>query len=237
VKTRRLPDTDLARIAPLPLDEKRAALIRQKTGFSNITYTPVRSCTLDILNAQSRLLGPTPETPLSVIEADIQKSAISLDEAESNLEVARLLFFATREFGFRSYQVGEFNGFTTRRGDSAAYWSKAIMVAPDGRLLIPHADYRRTFRLTAVAKKFAASVMHEALRAQNPTDFGSAKLAVFQFPQLARNGSRSVSLEVVNDVDLYSRDELAAMIAETFAMWDEVLEERVMETRRRGGSR
>jgi hypothetical protein len=95
-------------------------------------------------------------------------------------------------------------------------------------------DYRRTFRLTAAAKRFAASVMHHAIRLQNPADFGMARLAVFQFPQPDKSDSRVSSLELVSDANLYDREQLAVMIAETFEMWDEVLAERTEKARRSG---
>lgn len=235
MKTRPLPDTDLARIAPLNRDGKRRALLQQKDGFSPITYRPARSVTLDTLNAQSPLLGPTAETPLSVLENQVRKAARSEDEEKSNLEVVRLLRHIVKREGYRAYQVNEFSGFNTRAGDTATYWSKAIVVDSAGQLLIPLADYRRTYRLTATAKRFAASVMHHAIRVQNPTDFGTAKLVVFQFPYARAGSERSVTLEIVDDADLYSRDELAAMIAETFELWDEVLAERAAEARRSAG--
>ncbi len=233
MKTRRLPDTDLARIAPLSRDEKVAALKRQKTGHAPLTYNPVRSQALDILNAQSQMLGPSPETPLKTIIAAIERAAKSPAEAESNEEVAQLLYEEVRKRGFRTYST-DFTAFTTRPGDSAAYWLKAVMVSPGGELLVPLPDFRRTYRLTPKGRLFAASVMHQAIRVQNPTDFGSARLGVFHFPQASTRDPRTVSFEIVSDYGLYTAEELASMIAETFALWDEVLEERTEEVRKTG---
>lgn len=198
-----------------------------------LTYNPVRSQALDILNAQSRMLGLSPETPLETIVANIERGAKSPAEAESNEEVARLLFEDVRKRGFRTYAT-DFTPFTTRPGDSAAYWLKAVMVSPEGELLVPLPDFRRTYRLSSVGRRFAASVMHQAIRVQNPTDFGAARLGVFHFPQASTRDPRTVSFEVVSDEGLYTAEELASMIAETFALWDEVLEERAEEVRKTG---
>ena len=215
-------------------DEKRRALDRQKSGFSAITYNPARILTLDTINAQPRMFEAGPETPISTLERRVKNLSRSQDECESNLEVVRLLRSEVKARRFNAYQVDEFNGFHTRAGETASYWAKAVLVDENGQILIPCADYRRTFRLTALAKKFAASVMNFAIREQNPTEFGEARLAVFQFPLPQHATTRIVTLDVLPNETLYTRDELAAMIAETFSMWDEVLEERTERARKRG---
>lgn len=76
--------------------------------------------------------------------------------------------------------------------------------------------------------------MNYAIREQNPTEFGAASLAVFQFPLPRLATERVIILDIVSNDDLYTREELAVMIAETFAIWDEVLEERSEKARKRG---
>ncbi|MFI4975060.1 MAG: hypothetical protein ACHP84_11020 [Caulobacterales bacterium] len=233
MKIRRLPETDLARIAPMARIEKRRALERQSTGFTQLTYDPVRAATLDILNAQSPLLGSTSDTPWSVVERAIRRASRTTNESESNVGVGHLLYDFVREQGMRATQVA-FSAFQTRIGDSVRYWSNAVVVH-DGSLVIPFADYRRTFRLTDSGKRFAASIMHEAIRRMNPQDLGDAQLGVFQFPQVAGTDDRTITLSIVPDTDLYSAEELAAMIADTYLMWAEVLQARAAEVRRGEG--
>lgn len=50
MKMRRLPEIDLARIAPLATDQKRRALERFKLGHPTLTYKPVRALFADIFN-------------------------------------------------------------------------------------------------------------------------------------------------------------------------------------------
>jgi hypothetical protein len=207
------------------------ALRKQKSGFSPLSYDPVRACSLDILNAQNPLLGPSPDTPLAEVERAVAKASRSEDERESNLVVARLLHHFVRAEGMLVTHV-DHGTFATRIGDSVAYWVNAVVQHND-QLLIPFNDFRRTSGLTEDGRRFAASVMHLRVREQN-RDLASARLAVFQFPY--HRNERSIRMTVVPEVDLYGPEALASMIAETYELWGEVLEEQAYEARRNGTS-
>lgn len=111
---RPLPDQDLARIAPMPRDQKLVALRRMKFGRPPYSYKPVRGRGLAILGvAPGPLLAETPRASLAIIEASIRGSARSLAEMSANLEVARGLYAyaeAERIIGrreeFRPFPVG-----------------------------------------------------------------------------------------------------------------------------------
>lgn len=232
LKIRRLPETDLARIAPMDRDAKRRALQRQNTGFSSITYDPVRGRTLDIYNARPPLFTDPSDTDWATIEQLIRKAGRNEDERESNAVVGALLYEFIREH--RIAAVHRDHGrFATRIGDAVRYWDNAVLIDGDD-LLIPFPDYRRSFTLGAEGRRFAASVMHHRIRAQNPAELGQAKLAVFTFPQAANSDERLARMVVVPDEELYSAEDLAAMIAETYDLWAEVLTERAQEARRSG---
>jgi hypothetical protein len=232
LKIRRLPETDLARIAPMDRDAKRRSLQRQNTGFSSITYDPVRGRTLDIYNAKPPLFTDPTDTDWATIERLIRKAGRNEDERESNTVVGSLLYKFVRERGIAAVQR-DHGRFATRIGDAVRYWDNAVLIDGDD-LLIPFPDYRRTFTLGAEGRRFAASVMHHRIRAQNPAELGQAKLAVFTFPQVANSDERLVRMVVVPDEELYSAEDLAAMIAETYDLWAEVLAERAQEARRSG---
>ncbi len=232
MKIRRLPETDLARIAPMDRDAKLRALRRQNTGFSTSTYDPVRAQTLDIYNARPPLFSDPSDTDWATIERLIRKAGRSEFERENNVTVGSLLYKLIRERHISAVHR-DHGRFATRIGDAVRYWDNAVLVAGDD-LLIPFPDYRRTFTLGAEGRRFAASVMHHKIRTQNPAELGEAKLAVFAFPQVANSAERIVRMIVVPDDELYSADDLAAMIAETYDMWAEVLTERAQEARRSG---
>lgn len=232
LKIRRLPETDLARIAPMDRDAKWRALQRQNTGFSSITYDPVRGQTLNIYNARPPLFTEPTDTDWATVERLIRKAGRNEAERESNSVVGALLYQFIRERRIAAIQR-DHGRFAIRIGDAVRYWDNAVLIDGDD-LLIPFPDYRRSFTLGAEGRRFAASVMHHRIRAQNPAELGQAKLAVFTFPEVANSDERLVRMIVVPDEGLYSAEELAAMISETYDLWADVLAERAQEARRSG---
>ncbi|WFT88407.1 hypothetical protein [Rhizobium leguminosarum] len=90
-------------------------------------------------------------------------------------------------------------------------------------------DPRRTKYLTATARKLAFSIMHERNRVAD-RDFADVRLGIVRFADGDDNHAR---LNTDKDVDLYPLDKLEAMIASTYRIWQEVIEEREAETRRK----
>jgi hypothetical protein len=100
---RRLSEIDLARIAPLPQEEKLYRLRRVKAGFPPHSYRPLRSTLGDILNLQLELFGTeTSSTPWAQVAADITKRSNGESEAEFNLAVAESLYNFGNKHGVRS---------------------------------------------------------------------------------------------------------------------------------------
>ena len=73
-------------------------------------------------------------------------------------------------------------------------------------------------------------MMHERTSAADP-DYEGVDLAIFQFGDMDTD-QRNPVLHTDQGVTLLSLDELDAMISTTYALWQEVCEERDMETRR-----
>lgn len=92
VKTRPLPDLDVARIAPLPRDQKRRALEGMKLGRPPYSYDPMRQSILDIMSTEAGPLASVPRAPWSVIEAAIRRRSRSSDEENTNVSVAKALY-------------------------------------------------------------------------------------------------------------------------------------------------
>ncbi|MEM1040856.1 MAG: hypothetical protein AAGI12_15450 [Pseudomonadota bacterium] len=228
---RPLPEIDLARIAPLPEDMKRKNLEQMKAGRPPFTYKPLRSCYSDIFNIQPDLaFGSAARTDWNVIEGLIRKRSKSEKEIVHNLRVARGLHgFATsgRVFGRKH----EFFPLSMGVGRKVSFWLPMVLAIDDQ----PHAIFvepRRSKGLTAEGRRVAFSMMHERIRAADE-DFADLKLAIVRFSDPHQN-KRDARLFVDDGIDLFSLDELEAMVASTYAMWAEVLDEREAETRRRG---
>ena len=228
--TRLLPDIDLARIAPQRDDMKRKSLEQMKSGFSSITYNPVRACFPDIFNIQPDLdLGATLPTPWAVIEAELRKRSRSDEEFTYNRRVALGLHdFATsgRVYGRRQ----EFFPLSMGMGQKITLWLPMIL-AIDEQASALFIEPRRTRGLTAEGRRFAFSMMHERIRAADE-DFADVRLTIVQFGDPS-NDRRAVRLHTDEGVELYSREELEQMVASTYEMWREVLEERERKARGR----
>lgn len=227
---RPLPDIDLARIAPQRDDMKRKSLEQMKGGFSPFSYKPVRSCFDDLFNIQPELdFGRAEPTPWSVIEAELKMRCKSDDEFEFNRRVALGLHdLATsgRVFGRKH----EFFPLAMGMGRKVTFWLPMIL-AIDEQASAIFIEPRRSRGLTAEGRRFAFSMMHERIRAADE-DFAEVRLTIAQFGD-PTNGRRAARLHTDEGIELYSREELELMVASTYEMWWEVLEEREREARGR----
>lgn len=231
MKLRRLPETDLARIAPLPADEKRRALRSFNSGGGSWSYDPARAQNFNIANPINPL-GLLSERPsIEKIRQLVSSSCTCDAQKDSCLEVVDL---------FETWFRGNASGAVERAVPSMAigslglvrYWEN-FFVRLDERNSFLFIDYRRKKGLTAAARKFVFSMMHQQIRLSDP-DLFDANLLILQFPQWKTG--RSIVDHHVNDSDLYSLTELGAMIDETYTIWLEVLFERkVTEPRRAAG--
>lgn len=231
VKTRRLlPELDLARIAPMPSDQKRRELERMKFGRPPYTYNPMRKGILDILNVEAGPLVDLPRTPWEAVAADIRRRGRTEDEINANLRAAEGLYVFASTYGLVG-QRQDFFPLNMGISEKVTYWSP-VVVEIDGRPAVPFFDPRRTKKLTARARQFVFSVMHERIRVLDP-DFFDVRLAIIQFANSAE-GMRAVVPHFDDDVDLLSFEVLDEMVRETYQIWHEVLEQRESEARRDG---
>lgn len=228
--TRLLPDIDLARIAPQRDDMKRKSLEQMKGGFSTFSYKPVRTCFSDIFNVQPELDFDKAEPTLwAVVEAELRKRSRSDEEFTYNRRVALGLhdFAASgRVFGRRQ----EFFPLSMGLGQKVTFWLPMVL-AIDEKASAIFIDPRRTRGLNAEGRRFAFSMMHERIRAADE-DFADVRLTIAQFGDPSEE-RRSVRLHTDEGVKLYSQEELEQMVASTYEMWREVLEERERNARGR----
>ncbi|MGR3456047.1 type VI toxin-antitoxin system SocB family DNA replication inhibitor toxin [Pseudooceanicola sp.] len=224
-----LPDIDLARIAPQPTDMKRKSLLAMRMGHPPFSYRPVRLCFTDIFDVQSDLLGPTGKTPWEVIASKVARLSRSEKELTANLRVARGLHdFASRE-GIEG-RAFEIYPFPMGAAGKVTYW-QPLVLAIDGRPLVPFVEPRSVKGLGPDGRRFAFSIMHERIRVDNP-DLAEVRLGIIRFGSPAED-RRAAVLHTADDVSLYPLDELQMMVASTYDIWREVCEEREFEARRK----
>lgn len=235
-KPPRLPDTDLARIAPLPTTEKWRQLRAMRAGFPDISYNPSRRHLPATLNAQGKgtLFDHLPDSPRAELIASLRRDCCSADEFASNEEVTGLLYDWIRAGGFSVVQY-DFGRLTLAAGHTVCFWTDAILSEGD-RLLVLHPDFRRaTAGYTARGLRFAFSAMHHHICGRG-ADFSDIDPAIIRFPQ-PKNQPRKVRLiSMPTDLELFSYDELVAMTEETLSIWQQVCSENLEEARRRAAN-
>ena len=125
-----LHETDLARVALLPADQKRVELKRLREFVPKHSWTPFRSALPAIFQARKSLLD-LPRAKLSDIEAGIIRNCSKHPEwIASNLELAKLVFAHTEETGLSSIEWS-FGGLATGLGGSVRYWPEFYIVDKD----------------------------------------------------------------------------------------------------------
>lgn len=232
MKIRPLPEIDLARIAPQPDDMKRKSLEQMRDGRPPFSYRPVRSCFADIFNVQPEMFDATAPTEWPIIDEALRRRCRTEDELLNNLRVARGLF----EFAQSSRVAGrrhEFFPLQLGAGQKVTFWLPMILAVEDR----PHAVFiepRRSRGLSKEGRRFVFSIMHERIRAADE-DFADIGLAIVRFDD-GNAERRPVRLFTDEVVDLYTLDELEAMVAATYRVWWDVCAEREREARKSAGT-
>ena len=89
-KTRRLPITDLARIAVQPHGLRRHALLQVKSGGGGANYNPTRNEFPGIVNRRPGMFD-SERDDWNAVKRNILKACRSPEEVEMNLPVAQQL--------------------------------------------------------------------------------------------------------------------------------------------------
>jgi hypothetical protein len=216
----------------MPKDQKRRELQNMKLKRPPYSYDPMRGSILDILNVQAGPLAELPRTPWDQIAGDIRRRGKSDDEIAANLRAAEGLYNFASEYSLVG-QHHEFYPLALGLTEKVTYWSPVVL-AIEAKPVVPFLDPRRTKKLTRDARRFVFSVMHERIRVADP-DFADVRLAIFQFEN-SLIGPRAPKPYYDDEIARWDFDSLDAMVRETYEIWAEVLQERDMEARRRGGS-
>ena len=232
MKIRRLPELDLARIAPQRKDQQRKLLEQMRFGRPPFSYGPLRACFHDIFNVQPELFGPVAPTDWTQIEATLRCKSKSSDELKANLAVAKGLHQFALTADMRGRQQ-DFYPLAMSMGQKVSYWLPMVL-AYEEQPIVPFIDPRRSRGLSKEGRRFAFSMMHERIRAADP-DFEEVRLAIIKFGDFDED-RRHPKVHTDEGVMLFTRDELEQMVTTTYSLWTEVLEGRADEARRFGTS-
>src|SRR5258708_27693668 len=126
VRTSVWPDLDLARIAPMPTDQKRRELERMKLGRPPYTYNSMRQSILDILNVAAGPLAALPRTPWNLIATAITSRGGSQLAISANLRVAEGLYHYPTQQNLRGRRK-EFLALPIGISQKVVYWSPVLL--------------------------------------------------------------------------------------------------------------
>lgn len=231
MKTRPIPDIDLARITVRSKDEQRLHLRQLKFFRPTHTLNPFRAVLPDLVNLQHPMLGMTARTRWEVIEQAIENSKEGADGIARNLAVAKALY----EFGLQS-EIASFEKLVSRwsvgYGYSLAYWNSFYSVW-EGLGAHVYFDPRLSHPLGEAGRRFAFSMMHQRLRVDDP-DYAELDLVIVSFGR-GLGSERTVQVHRATGLTLYSYDQLNEMIDVTYTLWFEELARREAEAKRAAG--
>ncbi len=231
MKTRRLPEIDLARLAALPAGPQlEHALRAYNSGGGAWSYDPVRASTSDILGASTPLYGPLDPLPWDKINQQIESKCRKGEvQAKANTEVGKVLFDAARRVGWLAakFPMGH---LPIGIGETVRYWSDVLLADEDGPF-IPFFDHRRKDGIAnRSAMQIVFSMQHLWVRERHP-DIAEARLAIIQFPG---KDARSIRVEFHSEADLLSYEELDRRVRTVYETWASVSVEKTRETRGTG---
>lgn len=230
MKIRRLPETDLALIATLPLEKQRAKLEGMRLGRPPFSYDPVRTFSHDIFNVQPVMFDASAPTRWEIVKGLISAKSRSDKEMVANLAVAKAL----HDYAINGNILGrgtDFLPLAMSTGHKVTYWSPLVLIIA-GKPIVPFIDPRRALRLTPEARRFTFSMMHQRIRVADP-DYADVAFGILQFSS-DKAGNRTPYLYTDDGVELLSFEALENMVAATYAIWQDVCENRDEDTRRRG---
>jgi hypothetical protein len=141
VKIPLLPDTDVARFAPLPAEQKEVELEIFRITHPPFRYLPFRKTLGDTVNATQGFLPPQPRVPFEKIAECIRAESRKVEEVEPNIQVAQALYDHVAAAGIdaRTHEMSPL----IIGGVRQTFWHSLVLIE-NGRVTVPFFDPRRS---------------------------------------------------------------------------------------------
>lgn len=225
---RSLPETDLARVALLPTDQKYLHLRRVRDFKVSHSWTPVRKALPAIWQARKSLFV-LPDASFSDVENAIKRSCRRhADWVQPNINLARLMYDDVKKRRIKSVEWN-FGLMPVGFGASVKFWPDFYSIDTD-QISVSLIDPRRGHGLTKLARTFVFSAMHHHIT--SVADFRETKFSIMTFPTDKETDERSIRRFDMTAEDLVDLPTLTAAIQETYAVWRKVFAEREEEARK-----
>jgi len=236
LKTRLLPEVDVARIASLPPHLRRKAAEQFRFSIPRYSYACFRRHIDDIFNIQPSLPFSLSHIEWKVLDDLVRKETKKDDEYFANSYVAHGLHKYVLVNNIISKRQ-DFPPLSIGLGQKLSYWLPLIAMI-NGMPFVIYIDPRRRNGLNQEGRRFVFSVMHEQIRVGYP-DFSRINLAIIQFqlPQCDIDNrqitTRKPIIHVDSGVSLMTLDQLETAISETLEIWKDVCNVKADATRRK----
>jgi hypothetical protein len=218
---RSLPETDLARVALLPDDQKRIVLWGVRSFVPPHSLSPLRKIAAALYAARPSLFQ-LPRCTFPDIEAAIRRLCkTNLHWIEPNLSLAKLLFDFNEQREIKAVEW-EFPTIPVGYGAKIKFWHDFYSIQRDVPVL-SFLDPRLTDGLGIFGRTFVFSAMYHNIAVG---DFEGAKLEIVRFPFNKYTGKREVEIFTFDERDIVEEAELNRAIDRTYKIWNEILKER-----------
>lgn len=223
---RSLPETDLARVALRPDEEKRIVLRGVRSFVPPHSLAPMRKVAGALYAARPSLLD-LPKCTWPEIDTAIRRyCGTNAHWIEPNISLARLLFEYNEERGIQAMEW-EFPIIPLGYGAKMKFWHDFYSVQ-DGVPVLSFLDPRLTDGLGIFGRKFVFSAMRHNIAIG---DFEGARLEIIRFPMIKHTGKREVEIFTFDESDVVEEAILNQAIDRTYKIWQEVLAGRTAEAR------
>lgn len=224
---RSLPETDLARVALQPDDQKRIVLRGVRSFVPPHSLSPLRKVAGALYSARPSLLE-LPKCTWPEIDAAIKRyCGTNLHWIEPNVSLAKLLFEYNEQREIKAMEW-EFPFIPVGHGAKIKFWHDFYSIQ-DGVPVLSFLDPRLTDGLGIFGRTFVFSAMHHNIAIG---DFEGARLEIIRFPLDKYTGNREVEVFTFDSRDVIAEVALNQAIDDTYKVWREILAERKAEARR-----
>lgn len=223
---RSLPETDLARTALLPDDQKRIVLRALKSFVPPHSFGPVRKVASALYQARASLID-LPTREWNDVDLAVRKYCrLNPHWLEPNLDVAKILFDFNQQRGFKAVEW-DFPFIPVGFGAKIKFWHDFYSVQGD-RPVLAFIDPRLTDGLSPLGRTFIFSAMYHTVALG---DFEGARLEILRLPKNKYTGQRNVDVFTFDEYDVVEEETLNEAIDRTYKIWHEILAERSKEIR------
>ena len=217
-----LTETDLARAATAPPNQRKSIITQATSGNGYDFYRAIRDNSGGIVNLQLPLASSSPMTREQAVAAVARACYARIGEIEGNKARAAGLSDYVAEHKVTAANL-DLEQVSLGRAGRRSFWAPYILKI-DGEKYIPFFDWRgRDTRLSSEGRRFVFSVNHAHIRLANPTEYGDVGLVIFQFEALDdKTKTRKAVAHFGDGISFWSDKDIGQMIDDVYRLLDEV---------------